>query len=71
MLTAIVLALFAVTAAVDWLPGVKYKPVKETIVYGMLWTAALAVLLLDSLDIPLPSPNDMIHSVMSSIFNVK
>ena len=42
MLTAIVLALFAVTAAVDWLPGVKNKPVKETIVYGMLWTAALA-----------------------------
>ena len=71
MLTAIVLALFALTAALDWLPGVKSKPKKETIVYGMLWTAALVILLLHSLGIPMLSPNDAIHSVMSSIFNVK
>jgi len=71
MLTAIVLALFALTAALDWLPGVKSKPKKETFVYGMLWTAALVILLLNSLGIPLPSPNNMIHSVVGSIFNVK
>lgn len=71
MLTAIVLALFALTAALDWLPGVKSKPVKETFVYGLLWTAALVILLLHSLGIPLPSPNSMIQSVMGSIFNVK
>ena len=71
MLTAIVLALFALTAALDWLPGVKSKPQKETFVYGLLWTVALVVLLLYSLDIPVPSPNDAIQSVVSAIFKVK
>jgi len=71
MLTAIVLALFALTAALDWLPGVKSKPKKETFVYGLMWTVALVVLLLHSLDIPVPSPNDAIRSVVSAIFNVE
>jgi len=71
MLTAIVLALFAVTAAVDWLPGVKNKPKKETFMYGLLWTVALVVLLLYSLGIQVPSPTDAIRSVVGALFNVK
>jgi hypothetical protein len=70
MLTAIVVILFALTAALDWLPEIKNRPKKETVVYGLLWTSALAVLLLFSFGVRLPSPNDAIKTVFGAIFNV-
>lgn len=68
MLTAIVLILFALTAALDWLPDVKNRPKKETAVYGLLWMTALAVLLIYSFSLKVPSPTDAIRNVVSAIF---
>jgi hypothetical protein len=71
MLTVIVLIVFAVTAALDWLPGIKSKPKKETVVYGLLLVTALVVLFLYSLGVHMPEPSDAITAAVKAIFPVK
>lgn len=67
MLTVIVLILFGLTAALDWLPGIKNKPKKETVVYGLMMAAALAVLFLYTVDVKVPGPSGAIRSVVESL----
>jgi cytochrome b561 len=71
MLTAIVLVLFALTAVMDWLPDIRKRPKKETVVYGLLWSCGLAVLFLYSVGVAVPSPSGAIRSVVEAIFPVK
>ena len=71
MLTAIVLILFGLTAALDYFPGIKTKPKKETVVYGLMMSVALVVLFLYSIDVKVEGPTGAIRSVVESIFPVK
>ena len=66
MLTAIVLILFGLTTALDWLPGIKDRPKKETAVYGLMLAAALAVLFLYTVDVKVPGPSGVIRKVVES-----
>ena len=71
MLTVIVIVLFALTVALDWLPGIKTKPIRESVVYGLITAAALAVLFLYSIDVNIDGPSEAIRSVVEAIFPVK
>ena len=71
MLTAIVLVLFALTAALDWLPDIKRRPKKEAVVYGLLWAFGLAILFLYSVGVSVPSPSGAIRNMVKAIFPVK
>jgi hypothetical protein len=71
MLTAIVLITFALTMALDWFPGIRTKPKKESVVYGLMMAAALAVLVLYSVGIKVANPSGAIRSVVSAIFPIK
>ncbi len=71
MLTAIVLILFGLTAAFDWLPGIKTKPVRESVIYGLMMTAALVILFLNTVGVDVNGPSEAIRSVVEAIFPVK
>jgi hypothetical protein len=71
MLTAIVLVTFALTAALDWLPGIRTKPKKESVVYGLMMAGALATLFLYSIGIKVEGPSALIRSVVGAIFPIK
>jgi hypothetical protein len=71
MLTAIVLVVFILTAALDWLPGVKNKPKNETAVYGLIIVAALTILFLYSVGVKVPCPSVPIRNAVQAIFPVK
>ena len=67
MLTAIVVALFLCVILIDFLPMGK-SPLKDKIIYLFLTAVSFGVLLLYSLDVPLPSPSDGIRNLIESIF---
>ena len=71
MLTAIVLIFIGLTVALDWLPGIKTKPVRESVVYGAMTAAALVVLFLYSIGVYVNGPSEAISSVVKAIFPVK
>jgi hypothetical protein len=67
MLTAIVVALFLCIILMDFLPMGK-APLKEKIIYLLLTAVSFGILLLYSLDVPLPSPSDGIRNLIDAIF---
>ena len=71
MRTVMVIVLFALTVALDWLPGIKTKPVRESVVYGLMTTVALIVLLLYSVGVNINGPSEAIRGVVKAIFPVK
>ncbi len=71
MLTAIVLIFIGLTVSVDWFPGIKTKPVRESVVYGAVTAAALALLLLYSIGAYVNGPSEAISSMVKAIFPVK
>ena len=71
MLTAIVLIVFALTVAFDWLPGIKTKPARETLVYGLLMSVALIILFLYTIGIEIEGPSNAIRSVVEAIIPIK
>ncbi len=60
MTTAIVIAVFALILAIDYWPLKSKLPVKDKIVYGAIMLCSLCVLILYTLDIPVPSPTPWI-----------
>ena len=71
MRTVIVIVLFALTVVLDWLPGIKTKPVRESVVYGLMTSVALIVLLLYSVGVNINGPSEAIRGVVKAIFPVK
>jgi hypothetical protein len=69
MLTAIVIVLFACVVLVDFRP-MSGASAKEKIIYLALMALSFGVLLLYSLDIPVPSPAEGIRNVIDAIFHV-
>lgn len=67
MLTAIVVALFLCVILMDFLPMGR-APLKDKIVYLFLTAVSFGVLLLYTLDVPLPSPAEGIRQLIESIF---
>ena len=71
MRTVMVIVLFALTVALDWLPGIKTKPVRESVVYGLMTSVALIVLFLYSIGVNINGPTGVIRSVVEAIIPVK
>jgi len=71
MLTVIVLVLFTLTAALDWLPDIKNRPKRELGVYSLMFVAALTVLILYSVGVQVPGPSDAIRGPVEAIFPIK
>ena len=71
MLTGIVLVTFALTAALDWLPDIKNRPQRDLGVYGLMFVAALTVLILYSVGVQVPGPSNAIRGAVEAIFPIK
>jgi hypothetical protein len=71
MLTLIVAGLVGLTVVFDFLPGIKKRPKKESVIYCLLLAVGFCVLLLYSLDVKVPGPSEWIRSVVEAIFPVK
>ncbi len=67
MLTAIVVVLFLGVILADFIP-IGQVPLKEKIIYLLFTAVSFGVLLLYSLNIPLPSPSDGIRHLIDAIF---
>lgn len=70
METFIVLVLFLGVAVLDFAPIIKNGKNKERWVYGVLFGVSLCMLILYTLDIPVPGPTEPIKSVVKKLFHV-
>jgi FtsH-binding integral membrane protein len=71
MLAAIVVFMFVSVIAYDCLTILKKTGKREKIIYGCILFVSFAVLILDSLNIALPRPTNMITGVIDALFHVK
>lgn len=67
MLTAIILLLFALILILDYLPGFKSRVKRANFVYALFLAVSFCVLLLYSLDVPIPGPTRAIQAAAGKI----
>lgn len=70
MLTAIILILFALILVLDYLPGFKSRVKRANFVYAFFLAVSLCVLLLYSLDVPIPGPTRAIQAAAGKVFTL-
>ena len=68
MLTAMVIALFGSILAVDGRKNLKGVGLKHKLVYLSLLGVSFCVLILYSVDIPVPSPTNAIEAIIDALF---
>lgn len=67
MMTAIILVLFALILVLDYLPGFKSRAKRANFVYALFLAVSFCVLLLYSLDVPIPGPTRAIQAAVGEI----
>ena len=71
MLISMVLLLFLLSIAYEWVRFLKHSGKKLKVLHLSIMLVSFCVLILYSLDVPLPSPNDMIMNVLEPILKLK
>ena len=67
MLTAIVVLVFGAVIAMDFLPLNRIISLKEKWIYGIFILFSMCILILYTFDINLPSPSNLIISIVNTI----
>ena len=71
MLTAIVLFLFLLVTLYEWTATLKHENKRVKIIHTSIMLVSFCVLMLYSLNVPVPSPSNMIADVLEAIFKLK
>ncbi len=71
MLIAMVLFLYVPAMLYEWLKYLKHGGKKLIILHSSIMLVSFCMLILYSLDVSLPSPNDMIMNVLEPILKLK
>lgn len=71
MLAAIIVFTFVSVIVYDCLTILKKTGKREKIIYGCILFISFVVLILDSLNVVLPCPSNMITCVIDALFHVK
>lgn len=71
MLIAMVLFLYVPAMLYEWFKYLKHRGKKLIILHSSIMLVSFCMLILYSLDVSLPSPNDMIMNVLEPILKLK
>lgn len=71
MLTFLIVVLYFFAVVFEFVPVIKKKKKNEIWPYSILLLASFIVLILYSMDVPVPSPSDGIRRVVETLFHVK
>lgn len=70
MLITIVLIFFTLILVLDYIPGRKSRPGRVNAVYCLALAVSFCMLLMHSLDIPVPSPTGPIRAIVEKLCSI-